>query len=644
MRCIVACAVLLLACSDPPGDRPVPPPASGRRVLVLGLDGMDHGLVTRMLARGELPALQRLAREGGFAPLQTTVPPQSPTAWSSFITGRDPGYHGIFDFVERDPATLTPYLSTSKVEPGRALTLGSLRIPLGGGAAVLLRQGKPFWWYIDRAGIPATLIRVPAHFPPRDDGDARVLTDMGTPDLLGTYGTFTLLESDEALSRRPLSGGRMIKLRRDGSRYHGVIEGPPHPFSARQAPLTCNVTLTLDEARSGALIEIGGQRLILAPGQWSDFVPVTFPLLASLDTLHSIVRLYLKRVSPEVTLYVSPLNIDPRHPALPISSPPGFAAQLARRVGPFYTQGMPEDTKALTSGVLTPDEFLQQAELILTQRRRMLTDALEHFESGLLFFYFGSSDQVAHMFFGGPRQEALERIYRQLDREVGRARARLRDTDLLLVISDHGFGRADTLFDLNLWLAQQGYLVPRTDAAPNANPDESLGHIDWSRTQAYGLGLNGLYVNLQGRERDGQVSLEQRDELLARLQRELLELRHPVTGAEVVTEVNRPDRLYPGPALSRAPDLIVGYGAGFKVVDLSATGGFGSELFTDNHGAWSADHCGDHRLVPGVLFSNHRLRPGPYRLVDMAPTILRHLGLATSNTGFVGRPVTTQRK
>jgi len=623
------CALLLLGCAD--GARPAP----GRRVLVLGLDGLDHALVQQMMARGDLPQMQRLARQGGFAPLQTTTPPQSPTAWSSFITGAHPGHHGIFDFIQRDPATLTPYLSTSRVEQGRALTIGALRIPLGGGEATLLRQGRPFWSQMDRHGVRATLIRVPAHFPPRDDGRAQVLTDMGTPDLLGTYGTFTLLTSDWELARRPLSGGRAVRLERRGDRYHAVIEGPPHPFSACQAPLTCPVQVEVDPDGKGALIQVGNHRLILAPGEWSEFVPVEFPLLASLDQLRGIVRLYLKSLPPtgEVTIYVSPLNIDPVDPALPISSPPGFAAELAQRVGRFYTQGMPEDTKALASGVLSANEFLQQAQLVLDQRRRMLTDALARFDGGLLFFYFGSSDQVAHMFFNGPRREALEQVYRQLDREVGRAVRRLSPGDLLLVISDHGFGPADTLFDLNRWLAQQRYLVARDPPLS----DQTLGQIDWQQTQAYGLGLNGLYVNLRGREQQGQVPPTRREDLLARIERGLLEVRHPETGAQVVTQVSRPDRLYPGPALDRAPDLIVGYGRGFKVSDLSATGAMGTELFVDNRGAWSADHCGDPRLVPGVLLSNHRLRAGPYQLVDLAPTVLRHLGLPA--TGFVGRSV-----
>ena len=632
---IILCALLLLpACTDPPT-------APGPRVLVLGLDGLDHGLVRKMLLRGELPNLARLARQGGFASLETTAPPQSPTAWSSFITGLSPGHHGVFDFVHRDPATLAPYLSTSRVESPSRLRLGSLAVPLGGGSATLLRQQKPFWWHLDRAGVPATVIKIPAHFPPQDDGGARVLSDMGTPDLLGTYGTFTLLTTDPALAGRSVAGGRMVKLVRAGpGRYRAPLEGPPHPLSSEDRPLSLDVEVAVDRASSGALITVGGRRVVLGQGQWSGFVPISFPVVSGLSSLPAVVRLYLKSISPRVSLYVSPLNIDPLEPSLPISSPPGFAADLARRAGRYYTQGMPEDTKALSAGVLSAEAFLQQADLVLQQRIRLFDAALSDFRRGLLFFYFGTADQVGHMFYRAQDRSHAARtdddarhagvlagVYRKLDHQVGKAMGQLGPRDLLLVMSDHGFGPASYLFDLNAWLRQQGHFVLRMSPGPGP-----LGHVDWSRTRAYGLGLNGLYLNLKGREASGTVPGDQAPALLERLSRRLLALRHPVTGARVVTELVRPARRYPGPALGHAPDLIVGYARGFKVADLSAMGAAGASIFSINRKAWGGDHCGDHRLVPGVLFSSRKLRPGGHALTDLAPTVLRFMQVPVPKT------------
>src|SRR5205814_6802928 len=85
----------------------------GRRIIVLGFDGLDYEVTRDLMTRGRLPNFARLAAQGSFTALGTSVPPQSPVAWSTFITGLDPGRHGIFDFVHRDPKTMTPYLSTT---------------------------------------------------------------------------------------------------------------------------------------------------------------------------------------------------------------------------------------------------------------------------------------------------------------------------------------------------------------------------------------------------------------------------------------------------------------------------------------------------------------------------------------------------
>ena len=168
---------------------------TGPRVIVLGFDGLDYDLTRQMVESGRLPGMARLARQGGFAPLGTTIPPQSPVAWSTFITGRDPGGHGIFDFVQRDPKTMQPYLSTTRTEAGRTLGLGRWQLPLSSGRVELLRRGKPFWEVLEARGVPTTIIRMPANFPP-SGAATRELSGMGTPDLMGTYGTFTFFTSE----------------------------------------------------------------------------------------------------------------------------------------------------------------------------------------------------------------------------------------------------------------------------------------------------------------------------------------------------------------------------------------------------------------------------------------------------------------
>ncbi|MGH8263074.1 MAG: alkaline phosphatase family protein, partial [Steroidobacteraceae bacterium] len=134
-------------------------PNADRRVIVLGIDGMDYGVVRDLMAAGRMPNFSTLAERGGFVPLATTNPPQSPVAWSSFITGEDPGQYGIYDFIHRDPATMLPFLSTTRTTPGRTLTIGSRRIPITSGHVEMLRGGAPFWSALTKRGIEATIVR-----------------------------------------------------------------------------------------------------------------------------------------------------------------------------------------------------------------------------------------------------------------------------------------------------------------------------------------------------------------------------------------------------------------------------------------------------------------------------------------------------
>ncbi|MEE9180288.1 MAG: alkaline phosphatase family protein, partial [Vicinamibacteria bacterium] len=91
---------------------------TGPRVIILGFDGMDHALTAKLMSEGKLPNFSRVAERGSFSPLATSVPPQSPVAWSNFITGMDSGGHGIFDFVHRDPETMFPFLSSAETHAG----------------------------------------------------------------------------------------------------------------------------------------------------------------------------------------------------------------------------------------------------------------------------------------------------------------------------------------------------------------------------------------------------------------------------------------------------------------------------------------------------------------------------------------------
>ncbi len=146
-----------------------------------------------------------------------------------------------------------------------------------------------------------------------------------------------------------------------------------------------------------AKIVLAGREIILKEREWSGWIPVRFPLIPT-QSVGGIVRFYLKEVRPNFKLYVSPINIDPADPALPLSTPESYSAELAKKFGPFYTKGLPADTSALDNDVLDEGEFLQQDEQVLEESRAMLDYELGRFDSGLLFYYISNLDQRQHMF------------------------------------------------------------------------------------------------------------------------------------------------------------------------------------------------------------------------------------------------------
>jgi predicted AlkP superfamily phosphohydrolase/phosphomutase len=612
---------------------------TGKKVIVLGIDGMDPNLLDRFMAEGKMPHFSALARQGSYTRLGTSIPPQSPVAWSDFITGQDPGGHGIFDFIHRDPATLLPYLSTSQVTPPQhTLKLGSWVIPLSSGKVTLLRDGKAFWQVLSEHGIPATVFRIPANFPPVET-TARTFAGMGTPDILGTYGTFSFYTDKPPENSEDVSGGRIYPVHIKDSTVTAQLQGPPNTFRTDKPPVTVDFTVAVDPKQPVAKISLQDQEFLLQEGEWSDWVPVKFELVRYLADVSGICRFYLKQVRPTFELYVSPVNIDPADPALPLSTPADYAPELAREAGRFYTQGIPEDTKALSAKVFDELDFIAQSRLVLEEQRRIFDLELPRFHSGLLFFYFSSLDQNSHMLWramdkhhpaydpkvAAEAGDALPWFYQQMDSVLGEVLDRMDADTTLLVMSDHGFGPFYRSFELDTWLLENGHLVPRRGWQREGS--DIFNNVDWSRSRAYGLGLNALYLNLKGRERDGIVEPADRQELLQEITRGLLAVRDPENGQPVITHVYRREEVYHGPHVEQAPDLLIGYNWGYRAGWKTSLGEFSASVLEDNTEAWSGDHCIDSVLVPGVLLSNRKIQAAAPRLLDLAPTILAEFGL-----------------
>jgi predicted AlkP superfamily phosphohydrolase/phosphomutase len=220
---------------------------------------------------------------------------------------------------------------------------------------------------------------------------------------------------------------------------------------------------------------------------------------------------------------------------------------------------------------------------------------------------------------------------------VGRTLSRLGDGTSLVVMSDHGFTSWRRAFHLNTWLRREGYLGVRD---PGLQDDPGLfANVDWSRTRAYALGLNGLYLNVAGRERDGIVDPAGREALAQEIAARLLEAVDPGTGQRAVTSVLRREEYRDRGHLEIGPDLVVGYAKGVRGSNESALGKVGREVVTDNTSAWSGDHCMDPASVPGVLFTSRPLRRKAARLEDVAGAILAEFGVES----FPAREGTAER-
>jgi predicted AlkP superfamily phosphohydrolase/phosphomutase len=192
-------------------------------------------------------------------------------------------------------------------------------------------------------------------------------------------------------------------------------------------------------------------------------------------------------------------------------------------------------------------------------------------------------------------------------------------------MSDHGFANFKRQFNLNSWLRENGYLQP-------ADTSSIMRDVDWSRTRAYGLGINGLYLNLKGREQQGIVEPgEQSKQLVDELTGKLEAVRD-LNGRRVIRKVHSTAEAYSGPATALAPDMVVGYCRGYRASWSTCLGDITDEVLLDNKSAWSADHCAEALEMPGVIFTNRAIAAGTPTLVDVAPSILTEFGLTTPSS------------
>jgi predicted AlkP superfamily phosphohydrolase/phosphomutase len=598
-----------------------------RKVIVIGLDGLEPKIVEVMLKAGELPNLAKLRDQGGYTRLSTTYPAQTPVAWSTFATGTNPGGHGIFDFLSRDPQRYLPLLGLSRYEQKNAFVPPRV---------VNQRRGIPLWELLSQAGIASTVIRCPCTYPP-DEIQGRMLAGVGVPDLRGGLGTSTFYTSQVGVKAE--HSEKVVWVTPVNQAITTHLIGPRNPKTG--ADFTFDLTLHLDLPGKKVILCSDGQpnSLEIKEGQWSDWLRVKFKI-GLLQSVRGMVRFYLRQLEPAFEFYASPVNFDPEAPLFPISSPPEYARELQARLGAFYTSGMAEDHDGLINRRFDETAYLDQCAFVLREREKMMFYELDRFRAGLFFCLFDTPDRLQHMLwrfrepehpanrtgFCAEMNRAIEEHYHTLDTIVGQAMAYGDDHTLFIVLSDHGMNGFQRGLNLNTWLYDNGFLALKSGVKPGEEENgDFFRHVDWGRTRVYALGLAGIFLNLTGREAAGIVGVDEVAAVKADIIKGLTGLHDPQNGQVAIRSVLTREQLYTGPYVSESPDLIVNFSAGYRVSWGTPLGGVPAGLFEDNVKKWGGDHVIDPALVPGVLFINHPFNGEKASLVDLAPTILNAL-------------------
>jgi predicted AlkP superfamily phosphohydrolase/phosphomutase len=662
----------------PPEWRAAPDAERVPRFVVLGFDGVDPVILREYMDAGDLPAMKVLAERGGFHELQSEIPPESPVAWSSMLTGVGPGKHGIFDFVAPEPGYRAGNGMADLRPPRFLFGKVPVRPPV-----VRSRLDYPtFLQRVSAAGYPVLALRQPLLFPAPNMPGASSLSGLGTPDVAGSNGLYAIYQAGFGFSStHTVFDGHRIRLEGPASArtYDTYLEGPFDPTGREADGGKRRLTVPLRFERGGRddpiTIRVGGNAVSVAAGQRSPWMRVAFTVPSwPAREVSARARFEVKSTDP-LEVLSDPLQIDPSDPVLPISHPNAYSADLEARYGAYKTTGWMEQTFQLIDGSTSEAAFLKD-----------LLEDMEHGEAVLrgelarggrcVFYCFTQTDRAAHCFFwrrdpAHPLRKAmgmelaalpdpLRDVYRRMDRIVGGVAATLGPDDVLLVASDHGFQSWRRGMQVNQWLVNEGYLVPSTDDAGQAIDAEEKKlidffadrlrvHVDWSKSRAYAMGLGQIYVNRKGRETEGIVEDADLPALVAEIERKILAFKD-VDGTHPVSKVYRLHEMpeYEGPHRKDAAEIQLAFRPGYRISWQTALlGGMrrGGPVCEDNLEAWSGDHCStDRDQVPGILLTNRRLplapKDRPYNLKSIAASALSHFGLDGSDLDAPPLPLT----
>jgi predicted AlkP superfamily phosphohydrolase/phosphomutase len=594
-----------------------------KKVVILGFDGTEHTLLEAWVKEGKLPNIAKLMASGSYSTLATTTPSQSPTAWSSFSTGTNPGKHDVMDFIIRDPKTYTP-------------TIGIIGVDATGiGKPVItsIQKGKTFWDILSENGIMSKIIKVPITFPPKPM-DGKLLSGLGTPDASGSIGTFSYYTTTKT-----------TYIDNDMAYYLYNLEDKKILDTKIQGPKTFSQKLTIKRYDGSVVLTVGDKAINLKVGEWSDYVKISFNIIGPLYKESGIAKFYLEESKPDLKLYLSPVSFDPAKPFYNISYPVDYAKSLASENGNFKSVGFSADVWALKEERISDGVFLEDLHNTFDEEIKIMKTEMAKKDWNVYVQVFQATDLVQHMFWryldpNSPRykanskfQDAILNVYEKMDRVIGEAQKTMPPGTTFIIMSDHGFKPYNKSVDLNAWLVDNGYMTlkdpsKRGDWITDLRSRDLWGNVDWSRTKAYAVGMGSLYINLQGREGKGIVTASEYSTLRDEIKSKLLKLKDG--NINVTSSIDKSEDVMHGEYLCNAPDLLIGFAVGYRISWQTTFGAVPKQVIFVNDNNFSGDHISvDPKLVPGIFLSNTKFSDKGKSILDIAPTVLNYFEINT---------------